>query len=102
QSRVLLFGAQERNALIAKLSKARWLPLCNQHLVQGRVNGIERTADRDVDDAAAIGSRVASFERELRKEACAGFGKCFGRFLDFQMLALQGEVGAQSLSHIIR
>ena len=71
-----------------------------EQLVQRRVDGIERRADRKRELASAFGARVAGLQRNFGKESRAGFGERLRGALDFERLALQGEVAAQALGDV--
>ena len=99
-ARVLLFLAQELHGGVGNLGERCGLALRGEQLVQSGVDGIERRAQRDREFASAFGARVAGLQRNLGEEARACCGQRLGCPLDFETLALQGEVTAQALGYV--
>ena len=71
-----------------------------EQVVQSRVDGIERRGQRDREFASAFGARVAGLQRNFREESRPGRGERLRGTLDFETLALQGEVAAQALDYV--
>jgi hypothetical protein len=74
--------------------------LRSEQLVQSGVDRIERGADGDSEFASAFGARVTGLQRDFGEEARPGRGERLRCTLDFETLALQGEVAAQALGYV--
>ena len=99
-ARVLLFLAEELHRDVGNLGELRRLALRGEQVVQRGVDGIERRADRDRELASAFGARVTGLQRNFGKEPRSGCCERLRGPLDFERLALQGEVTAQALGYV--
>ena len=82
------------------MRELRRLALRGEHVVQCRVDGIQRRPERQREFASAFGSRVARLQRQLGKETRAGFGERRGSLFDFERFASQRQIAAQTFGDV--